>query len=143
MALRHTRVLAAALLVVGSAGVARAQPPCTAEQGQALIDQGGYKQAVKEFTCVIDAQPTEVDGYRGRIEAQLLLGLYSDALRDYGRVTAQVLPVHPDAEHHPRRLRRATVGRAREYCGSHGRELRALVALQLRADDTSAQPAPG
>jgi tetratricopeptide (TPR) repeat protein len=96
MALRHIGVLATALLVVGPTGLARAQPPCTAEQGQVLIDQGNYKQAVKEFTCVIDAQPTEVDGYRGRIEAQLLLGLYSDALRNYGRVTAHVLPVHPD-----------------------------------------------
>src|SRR4029450_11000590 len=45
----------------------------------------------------IEMQPTEVDVYRGRIEAQLLLGLYSDAIRDYGRVTAQVLPLHPDA----------------------------------------------
>ena len=83
MALRHVCVLAAALLVGGRTGLAHAQPPCTSEQGQAFIDEGLYKQAVKEFTCVIDAQPTEVDGYRGRIEAQLLLGLYSDELRDY------------------------------------------------------------
>jgi hypothetical protein len=34
-----------------------------------------------------------VEGYRGRIEAQLLLGLYSDAMCDYGRVTARVLPL--------------------------------------------------
>jgi hypothetical protein len=39
-----------------------------------------------------------VEGYRGRIEAELLLGRYSDAVRDYARVTAFVLPVHPDAE---------------------------------------------
>jgi len=43
-------------------------------------------------------QPTEVEGYRGRIEAELLLGRYSDAVRDYTRVTARVLPVHRDAE---------------------------------------------
>ena len=97
MAFRQVSVFAAALLVVGPTGLAGAQPPCTAEQGQTLIDEGRYKQAIKEFTCLIDAQPTDADGYRGRIEAQLLLGLYSDALRDYGRVTAQVLPVHPDA----------------------------------------------
>jgi tetratricopeptide (TPR) repeat protein len=89
-------VLAAALLV-GGPGFAYAQPPCTSEQGQAFIDDGLYKQAIKEFTCVIEAQPTEADGYRGRIEAQLLLGLYSDALRDYARVTAWVLPEHADA----------------------------------------------
>src|SRR5215475_8917657 len=71
---------------------------CTAEQGQLLIDQGRYKQAIGEFTCVIDAHPTEVEGYRGRIEAQLLLGQYSNAFRDYARVTAVVNPVHPDAQ---------------------------------------------
>jgi hypothetical protein len=46
---------------------------------------------------VIGAQPTAVEGYRGRIEAELLLGRYSDALGDYARVTAVVEPVHPDA----------------------------------------------
>jgi hypothetical protein len=39
-----------------------------------------------------------VEGYRGRIEAQLLLRLYADAVRDYARITAYVLPVHPDAK---------------------------------------------
>ena len=71
--------------------------PCSVEQGQAFIDDGRYNKAVAEFTCVIEAQPTSVEGYRGRIEAQLLLGRYSDALRDYTRVTAYVLPVQPDA----------------------------------------------
>lgn len=84
-----------ALLVIMSARSAHAL--CTAEQGQLLIDEARYRQAVKEFTCVITAQPTDVEGYRGRVEAQLLLGLYSDALRDFGRVTALVLPVDPDA----------------------------------------------
>jgi hypothetical protein len=88
---------AAALLVMGPTEPARAQQPCTVEKGQNEIDQGQYKSAVKVFSCVIDAQPSEVEGYRGRAEAQLLLGLYSDAMRDYGRVTARVLPVHPEA----------------------------------------------
>jgi len=96
MAWRHV-VCAAALLVVGPTDLAHAQQPCTAEKGQSEIDQGRYKSAVKEFSCVIEAQPAEVEGYRGRAEAQLLLGLYSDAMRDYGRVTARVVPVHPDA----------------------------------------------
>src|SRR4029079_2624655 len=61
-------------------------------------DSGRYRQAVSEFTCLIDARPTEVAGYRGRIEAELLLGRYSDALRDYARITARVVPVHPDAQ---------------------------------------------
>jgi tetratricopeptide (TPR) repeat protein len=46
---------------------------------------------------MIDSAPTEVEGYRGRIEAELLLGVFSDAVRDYARLTALVLPVHPDA----------------------------------------------
>ena len=72
-------------------------PNCSAEQGQAFIDAGQYVQAVHEFTCLVNAQPTEVEGYRGRIEAELLQGRYSDAVRDYTRVTAFVEPVHPDA----------------------------------------------
>jgi tetratricopeptide (TPR) repeat protein len=71
---------------------------CTVEDGQSLIDQGRYEQAVREFSCVIDQYPTEVEGYRGRIEATVLLARYSDAVRDYQRVTAFVLPVHPDAK---------------------------------------------
>jgi len=71
---------------------------CTPAQGQLLIEQGQYEDAILVFTCLIDAQPTEVEGYRGRIEAEVLLGRYSDAVRDYQRVMAFVLPVHPEAE---------------------------------------------
>src|SRR5262245_39184422 len=72
--------------------------PCTPEQGQLFIHEARYEDAIREFTCIIDLQPTEVEGYRGRIEAEVLLGRYSDAVRDYQRVTAFVLPVHPDAK---------------------------------------------
>lgn len=71
---------------------------CTAAQGQLFIDQGQYKEAIREFTCVIESQPTEIEGYRGRIEAELLFGRYSDAVRDYTRVTAFVIPAHPNAQ---------------------------------------------
>src|SRR5262249_2392844 len=74
------------------------RPRCSAEQGQRYIDEGRYEQAVREFTCLIENDPTAVEGYRGRIEAELLLGHYSDALADHAQVTARVLPVHPDAE---------------------------------------------
>jgi tetratricopeptide (TPR) repeat protein len=81
----------------GAIGVAKAAQ-CTAAQGQLFIDSGQYKKAIQEFTCIIEAQPTEVEGYRGRIEAELLLGQYSNALADNGRITAFVLPLHPDAK---------------------------------------------
>src|SRR5262245_59332925 len=68
------------------------QARCTVEQGQRYIDQGRYEMAVREFGCVIEGSPTEIEGYRGRIEAQLLLGRYSAALADHARVTANVLP---------------------------------------------------
>jgi tetratricopeptide (TPR) repeat protein len=84
-------------LGTGGAGVASAAPPCTPATGQQLIDDGHYADAIAEFTCVIAAQPTEADGYRGRAEADLLVGRYSDAMRDYARMTAVVLPFHPDA----------------------------------------------
>ena len=71
---------------------------CSAQQGQALIDAVRYDAAIREFTCVMQAQPTEVEGYRGRIEAQLLSGRYSDAVRTSAALNAFVLPVHADAE---------------------------------------------
>jgi tetratricopeptide (TPR) repeat protein len=79
---------------VASANVA----PCLAEQGQQLIEAGQYKQAIREFTCLIALDPTAVEGYRGRIEAELMLGRFSDAVLDYVQVMAYVVPVHPDAE---------------------------------------------
>ena len=90
-------MLVAALLLLATPTSGTATPNCTAEQGQAFIDAGNYTKAVSEFTCVIDAQPTAVAGYRGRIEAELMLGRFSDAVRDYTRVFAVVEPVHPDA----------------------------------------------
>ena len=90
--------LAFAVVVTALVTPASAAVGCTAEQGQLLIEEGRYKQAVSEFTCVIEAQPTEIEGYRGRIEAQLLLGEYSNSMRDYARVTAVVTPLHPDAQ---------------------------------------------
>ena len=90
-------VLALGSIPVAAAAAGTAAPKCTSQQGQAYIDSGRYDQAVREFTCVIQAQPTEAEGYRGRIEAELMLGRFSDGLGDYARITAFVLPVHPDA----------------------------------------------
>ena len=91
--------VAATLLVQApAANVAAAQPKCTNAHGQALIDAGDYGKAIQAFTCVIDAQPTQVEGYRGRIEAEILLGRYSDGVTDYQRVMAFVVPVDPGAE---------------------------------------------
>jgi tetratricopeptide (TPR) repeat protein len=67
----------------------------TAAKGQQRINQGQYSEAIDIFTCVINDAPTEAEGYRGRIEAKLMLGRFSSAMRDYARVTANVLPVHP------------------------------------------------
>ena len=82
-------------IILFSAAVIAA--PCTEQSGQAYIDAGKYEKAILEFTCVINNAPTAVEGYRGRIEAQVLLTRYSDAVRDYQKITAYVLPVHPDA----------------------------------------------
>jgi tetratricopeptide (TPR) repeat protein len=92
-------VVAAALFVQAPvARVAASQSNCTAEQGQAFINTGKYDKAIQAFTCLIGLQPTEVEGYRGRIEAEVLMGRYSDAVQDYQRVMAFVVPAHPDAE---------------------------------------------
>jgi tetratricopeptide (TPR) repeat protein len=91
-------IIFTALTVVAGASTARADQPCSSDQGQAYIESGRFDQAIREFSCVIEAQPTGVEGYRGRIEAKVLLGRYSDAVRDYQNVVAFVLPVHPDAK---------------------------------------------
>src|SRR5574338_58437 len=83
------------VLLPGSFAIAR---QCSPEQGQIYINEGRYRDAIREFSCLVETHPTEVEGYRGRIEAELLQGSYSDAVRDYARLTAFVLPVHPDAE---------------------------------------------
>lgn len=85
------------LLLMGAVADASGGKGCTAANGQRLIDEERYEQAVRTFTCVIEEQPTDVEGYRGRIEASLLLGRYASAVGDYARITALVLPVHPDA----------------------------------------------
>lgn len=82
---------------VGTAGSAKADQ-CSVTTGQMLIDAGQYGQAIDEFTCVINAEPMDVEGYRGRSEARLLLGQYSNALRDYILVSAFILPENPQAE---------------------------------------------
>jgi len=90
--------LAFTILLILPAVASAGSPLCTPEQGQAFIDQGDLNRAVHEFSCVIDANPTEVDGYVGRAEAMLLLGRFSAAFDDYNTgITALVLPVHPDA----------------------------------------------
>jgi len=90
-------VLAVGLLAATSVAQGAGAPNCSSAAGQTLIDQGRYDRAVREFTCLINADPTAVEGYRGKIEAEVLLGRYADAIHDYTRVTAVVKPVHPDA----------------------------------------------
>lgn len=91
----------ALLFTLGGGTTARAgvgsDPGCTAEQGQLYIEQGDYEKAIKEFSCVIKAAPTEIEGYRGRAEAELLLGRFADAIADYTSVNAYVVPVRWDA----------------------------------------------
>lgn len=65
----------------------------TLENGQQKIDEGRYEEAIDVYSCVLEADPASVDAYRGRAEAELMLGLYSDAYRDmYANVIAAVQP---------------------------------------------------
>lgn len=66
-------------------------------KGQIRIEQNRFEEAIAIFTCVINANPLAIDGYRGRAEAKLMLGKFSDAFQDYTRLNAVVVPVHPDA----------------------------------------------
>src|SRR5512134_1048683 len=87
--LARAAALTAAIALAGPAAPVRALATadlaaqvCTVDKGQQFIDDGEYEKAVKTFSCVIEADPTGVDGYRGRIEAELLLGRFSDAVMD-------------------------------------------------------------
>lgn len=91
--------MAALAAAVGFSHTAEAGP-CTgasAAKGQQRIDQQRYAEAVAVFTCLVDANPSSHEGYRGRAEAELLRGNYSHAMRDYARITALVLPADPNA----------------------------------------------
>ena len=85
---------------------ALARGACSEAQGQAYIDAGDYAKAVKEFTCLIDADPSGFAGYRGRIEANLLLDRYADAMRDHARLSAP----RQFADHYAARLAAAPAG---------------------------------
>src|SRR5215207_7339632 len=88
--------IAVAIAVLAPAGRSAAgHANCTSDAGQAFIQAGRYDKAIQTFTCVIAGAATEAEGYRGRAEAELLLGRYSDAMADYGRITALVEPSQP------------------------------------------------
>ena len=136
------------LLAGGSAALAASDavraPSCTAQQGQAFIDAGRYDQAIREFTCVIDAAPTEPEGYRGRMEAKVLLGRFSDAVGDCTRVYAFVVPVHADYQ----KTMLAGYGPRLAIAPSSvtaltGASFPPLVLLRLPGGDSRAQPASG
>lgn len=68
-----------------------------AADGQSAFEAGDYAAAIAAFTCAIDADPQLVAAYRGRIDASLMSGAFSDALRDYTRLLSVVVPEQPDA----------------------------------------------
>jgi hypothetical protein len=94
-AIAVTLCLTATFIVAGPVAAA---PSCSAATGQALIDEGRYDRAVREFTCLIEADAASVEGYRGRMEAFVLMGRYADAVHDGTRFTAVVEPAHGDAQ---------------------------------------------
>ena len=51
-------------------------------EGQLKIDEGDYEGAIDSFTQAMEADPSQIDAYRGRAEAKLLLGQYASAYND-------------------------------------------------------------
>jgi tetratricopeptide (TPR) repeat protein len=66
-------------------------------EGEAFAKSGDYDAAIAAFTCAIESDPLDIDAYRGRIEARLMIGAYSDAMLDYADVKVQIVPENPDA----------------------------------------------
>lgn len=74
---------------------------CTADAdhlaaGNDALVAADYEAATAAFTCAIEAAPTAVDAYRGRIEAALLSRAYAAALDDYTNLLTDVYD-SPDA----------------------------------------------
>jgi hypothetical protein len=115
MACHRALLVTAALSVIAPAPFVRAQTPCTVELGQSYIDQGRYKQALKEFTCVIGGSPTEVDGYRGRIEAQPARFVFGRVTRLWPRNRASAECASRRGQHDSRGLRCALGCRPAEH----------------------------
>ncbi len=65
--------------------------------GQALLKAADYENAIADFTCAIEADKLNIGAYRGRIEALLLAGIYSEALRNYTEIAIHVIPETPNA----------------------------------------------
>jgi tetratricopeptide (TPR) repeat protein len=65
--------------------------------GDAQLEDEEYGRAITAFTCAIEEDPLNVAAYRKRIEASLLSGGYSNALRDYTNINTRVAPNVPDA----------------------------------------------
>ena len=69
----------------------------TLARAQAKIDEGRHEEAIQMYSCVLAADPLVPDAYRGRSEAELLLGRYYDAFHEYALLTAHVIPLDPGA----------------------------------------------
>jgi len=91
-------LILALLIAVGNLTHPAMASGCSVDNGQAFIDAGQYGNAVQEFSCVIAADPAGVEGYRGRAEASLLLGEFLNAMQNYARVMAVVLPEDQSAQ---------------------------------------------
>ena len=48
--------------ILGPVATAR---QCSPERGQIYINEGRYREAIREFWCLVEAQPTEVDDIAG------------------------------------------------------------------------------
>ncbi len=74
-----------------------AGPQASSNAGQQLIDRGQLNKAYRYYSELIEEDPSNIEGYRGRIETLVLMRQYAHALADYARIVANVLPLQPDA----------------------------------------------
>jgi tetratricopeptide (TPR) repeat protein len=65
--------------------------------GQKQLDDGEYEGARRSFACAIQADPLNLDAYRGQIEADLLMGAYGSAMRGYTDLGIALNETIPDA----------------------------------------------
>lgn len=91
-------LLTLALFVSSSAMTVQANGPVLSpDPGQKLIDRGQLNKALRYYTELIEADPTSITGYRGRIETLVLMRRYAHALADFSRIVANVVPTQPAA----------------------------------------------
>jgi tetratricopeptide (TPR) repeat protein len=67
-------------------GLARVRRDVTLKEAMAFLKEKRYKRAVEAFTSIAEREPGNIDAYRGRSQAYMMLGDSAKADEDYNKI---------------------------------------------------------